>query len=179
MPTVSIGPPTADDREAFLEAVARSKALHGQWISPPVTEAAFAEYLARISHDDHVGFFIRLIETDEIAGVVNISNIVREPLSSAFFGFYALEPCANQGYMKAGLRLVLERAFGELALHRLEANIQPTNPASIALVRACGFRQEGFSPKYLQIAGDWRDHERWALLADEVQLAEKFQLADS
>ena len=72
--------------------------------------------------------------------------------------------------MKAGLQLVLAHAFGELNLHRIEANIQPANQASIALVRGCGFRQEGFSPKYLRIAGEWRDHERWALLAEEFQI---------
>jgi ribosomal-protein-alanine N-acetyltransferase len=53
-----------------------------------------------------------------------------------------------------------------LKLHRLEANIQPENLASIALVRACGFSKEGLSPRFLKKNGQWRDHERWALLAD-------------
>ena len=56
-------------------------------------------------------------------------------------------------------------AFRSLKLHRLEANIQPANAASIALVRACGFSKEGYSPRYLKIGGRWRDHERWAILA--------------
>jgi [ribosomal protein S5]-alanine N-acetyltransferase len=47
----------------------------------------------------------------------------------------------------------------------LEANVQPANIASIALVQSCGLRKEGFSPRYLKIAGKWRDHERWAIVA--------------
>jgi ribosomal-protein-alanine N-acetyltransferase len=68
--------------------------------------------------------------------------------------------------MTAGLRLVIRRAFVTLRLHRLEANIQPGNRASIALVSRCGFEREGFSPLYLKVGGRWRDHERWAILAD-------------
>jgi ribosomal-protein-alanine N-acetyltransferase len=70
--------------------------------------------------------------------------------------------------MKEGLRLVLRYAFRELKLHRLEANIQPDNIPSLALVKSCGFRKEGLSPRYLKINGEWRDHERWAILADEI-----------
>ena len=68
--------------------------------------------------------------------------------------------------MKEGLGLVLRQSFEVMRLHRVEANIQPNNHASIGLVKSCGFRREGFSPKYLRIGGTWRDHERWAILAD-------------
>jgi ribosomal-protein-alanine N-acetyltransferase len=69
--------------------------------------------------------------------------------------------------MSAGLALVLRQAFRQLGLHRVEANIQPDNARSIALVRRLGFRREGFSPRYLKLGGRWRDHERWALLREE------------
>jgi ribosomal-protein-alanine N-acetyltransferase len=73
---------------------------------------------------------------------------------------------ARTGLMTEALRAAACYAFNDLGLHRLEANIQPDNLASIALVRRVGFKQEGFSPRYLRINGEWRDHERWALLAD-------------
>lgn len=72
----------------------------------------------------------------------------------------------SSGLMTEALRAAVDFAFGELGLHRLEANIQPDNTASISLVRRLGFKQEGFSPSYLRINGEWRDHERWALLAN-------------
>ncbi|HET9205437.1 MAG TPA: GNAT family protein, partial [Burkholderiaceae bacterium] len=71
----------------------------------------------------------------------------------------------RQGLMREGLQAVVRHAFTQLKLHRLEANIQPGNVASIALVQACGFSKEGYSPRYLKIAGRWRDHERWAIVA--------------
>ena len=68
--------------------------------------------------------------------------------------------------MTEALGSAISYAFGELGLHRLEANIQPANHASIALVRRLGFQNEGYSPRYLRINGEWQDHERWALLGD-------------
>jgi ribosomal-protein-alanine N-acetyltransferase len=69
--------------------------------------------------------------------------------------------------MTEGLARVVSEAFGPLGLHRLEANIQPANLASRRLVRRLGFRREGLSPRYLRVAGAWRDHERWAILRDD------------
>ena len=88
-------------------------------------------------------------------------------LRSAYLGYYAFVPHAGRGYMSEGLALALRWAFRELHLHRVEANIQPANEASRALVRRLGFRREGFSRQYLKIGGRWRDHERWALLAED------------
>jgi ribosomal-protein-alanine N-acetyltransferase len=71
--------------------------------------------------------------------------------------------------MGEGLGLVLRYAFGPMGLHRLEANIQPGNEASIGLVRGAGFRLEGFSPDFLHIDGAWRDHERWAVTTEMLK----------
>jgi len=103
----------------------------------------------------------------ELAGAINISEIVRGNLCSGYLGYYAFAPHNGRGYMKKGISAVLAEAFSRHKLHRLEANIQPENIASRELVRRLGFRQEGFSPRYLKIGGRWRDHERWAITAEE------------
>ena len=99
--------------------------------------------------------------------MINLSHIVRGPLQSVYLGYYGFLPYARSGLMYEGMLLVLRHAFRKLKLHRVEANIQPNNHASIALARKCGFVREGFSRRYLKIAGRWRDHERWALLAED------------
>ena len=102
-----------------------------------------------------------------IIGFFNLSQIVRHGLQSAYLGYAAGKPFAGQGYMHEGIELVLRHAFMNMRLHRIEANIQPGNQASLALARGAGFRREGYSPRYLKIGGRWRDHERWAILAEE------------
>jgi ribosomal-protein-alanine N-acetyltransferase len=99
--------------------------------------------------------------------VINLNDIIRGSFQSASLGYYAFVPFARQGLMREGLQLMLEYAFQGLQLHRVEANIQPENTASIALVKQCGFTKEGFSKRYLKIGGDWRDHERWAFVVED------------
>ena len=102
----------------------------------------------------------------DLAGVVNISEIVLGSFQSAYLSYYALEPHQRRGYMRAGVSAMIHLGFREYRLHRLEANIQPDNAPSIALVRGLGFELEGYSPRYLKIAGRWRDHERWAIRSE-------------
>ena len=158
--------PSSRSRAEFLAAAVRSRSLHRGLVSPPRTTAAFDAYVQRTRGPRHFGYLVR---TDEgkLAGVINISEIVRGAFKSAYLGYYAFSPHNGRGHMSRGLRAVLAEAFRVHRLHRLEANIQPGNVASIDLVRRLGFRREGFSPRYLKIGGRWRDHERWALTIEE------------
>jgi ribosomal-protein-alanine N-acetyltransferase len=103
--------------------------------------------------------------TGEIAGVVDVSEIVRGSFRSAYLGYYVFAGFERRGVMRAGLKAVVRHMFRVEGLHRLEANIQPANRASRALAQSCGFVREGYSPRYLKIGGRWRDHERWAIVA--------------
>lgn len=159
--------PVARDRREFLERVHVSRRLHRPWAYPPADDDAFATYLARSRAPTNDFSLVCRRTDDAIVGVVNISNIVHLSFRNATLGYYGFAPFDGQGYLTEGLTLAIRRAFGELGLHRLEANIQPGNERSIALVERLGFRYEGYSPRMLKIGGRWRDHERWAILAEE------------
>lgn len=96
--------------------------------------------------------------------MADITNIVRGTFLSGYVSYYAFQGHERQGLMTEGLKLACRFARHNLGLHRLEANIQPENIASKALVAACGFKKEGYSLKCLKIRRRWRDHERCALL---------------
>jgi len=164
-PRVRLQPVASSDEDDFLAAVARSRRLHAKWVSPAATAERFASLVQRMHGPLHHGFVLRRADDGALVGWIEVTNIVRGVFCSAYLGYYAFAGHERQGLMKEGLRLVVRHAFRQLRLHRLEANIQPDNLASTALVRSCGFHHEGHSPKYLKIRGRWRDHERWAILA--------------
>jgi [ribosomal protein S5]-alanine N-acetyltransferase len=164
---VYIRPPQPADEAAFIPLMEESRAFHRKWASAPTDPERFAAYVADSRRPDFEARLVCRRDDDAILGFFNISQITRGQLQSAYLGYAVAERHAGHGYMREAIQQVLELAFVELTLHRLEANIQPGNHASIALARGAGFSREGFSPRYLKISGRWRDHERWALLADD------------
>ncbi|MFL5824869.1 MAG: GNAT family N-acetyltransferase [Solirubrobacteraceae bacterium] len=159
--------PAAGDRDEFISLMHASRSFHRPWATAPTDAERFAAYLADSRRADFEAMLVCRVSDLAIVGFFNLSQIVRRSLQSAYLGYAVGRAYAGQGYMREGIQLVLRHAFLDLRLHRVEANIQPDNEASIALARGAGFRREGFSPRYLKIAGRWRDHERWAILADD------------
>ena len=159
--------PQAGDEETFLAAMRDSVGLHSPWVSAPKDHAAWQRYMKRLERENEAGFLVKRIHDGALCGVVNLNVITYEALCSAYVSYFGVVDKAEKGYMKEGLSQVIHHAFEQLGLHRLEANIQPGNLASIALAQSTGFQYEGFSPRYLKISGEWCDHERWAVLADD------------
>lgn len=159
---IAIRPVSAQDEGAFVSAACRSRRLHRPWTTAPCDEAAFGRYIARFDDLHHFGFVVVIRGTGELAGAINLTNVVYGAFRSGYLGYFAFAGHERHGYMRQGLSLVVQHAFSALRLHRVEANIQPGNLASLALVRACGFSKEGYSSAYLKIGSRWRDHERWA-----------------
>lgn len=162
---VELCPLTLADQDEFCSLVRASTALHSPWMQLPATADAFQDWMGRFADGTNRGFLIRVRETGAAAGTININSIIRGRYQGASLGYAAFAPSAGRGYMAEGLAATLRHAFDDLRLHRLEANVQPANKASLGLVRRLGFRYEGLSPAYLYIDGAWRDHERWAITA--------------
>ncbi|MCX4696034.1 GNAT family N-acetyltransferase [Streptomyces sp. NBC_01408] len=168
---VGLRPFRLADGPEFTARVRESRELHRPWLFPPSTVEEYEPYARRLAAgEDRAGFLVCELGTGAVAGFVNVNNIVRGAFECGALGYGAFAHAAGRGFLREALGLVRAHAFapaGEgLGLHRLEANIQPANAASIALVRGAGFRLEGFSPDFLHIDGAWRDHERWAVTAE-------------
>jgi [ribosomal protein S5]-alanine N-acetyltransferase len=166
-----------EDRSEFLSLARESHRLHRPWTYPPERADQFEELYNRSRREDFVCLLACRIDNGEIAGVFTISQIVRGAFQSAYLGYYAHERHAGQGLMSEALDQLLDHSFGALGLHRIEANIQPQNTRSVALARGAGFRLEGFSPRYLLIGGQWRDHERYAITNDDRAAAKASRAA--
>ncbi|MDL4816742.1 GNAT family N-acetyltransferase [Actinomadura opuntiae] len=159
------------DQDEFIGLVRASAELHGPWMSLPSTPEQYRAYVRRYARPDEESVLVCLRGSGAIAGVVNINSIIRGRFQSGSIAYAAFAPTAGQGYMTEGVTLVVRYAFEQLQLHRLEAQIQPDNHASINLVRRAGFRYEGCSPELLYIDGAWRDHERWAITNTMIDIA--------
>jgi [ribosomal protein S5]-alanine N-acetyltransferase len=169
-PRVRLERPSARRERDYLQAALRSRALHRGYVVPASTPREYRAYLLRARRSNQESYFVVDAGSGDLAGVVNINDIVRHSELSGRLGYYAFVPYAGCGLLREGLNLVIERAFRELGLHRLEANVQPSNRRSIALVEGLDFRREGKARGLLKIGNRWRDHERWALLKEEWRL---------
>lgn len=91
-------------------------------------------------------------------GCVSLMNIIRGVFQSCFLGYKLGERFTGAGYMTEAISKVIEVAFKEMELHRVEANIMPENIKSMNVVKRLGFESEGLARKYLKINGKWEDH---------------------
>ena len=163
---IFLRPPESSDFHQFAGLMKKSGLRFRGLVGKFKGRKQFDEYLERCGRDDFFGFLICRSEDCVIVGNINLFHIVGRGLQSACVGYLVGAPHWRQGYATEALQLMLRFAFKKQKLHRVEANIQPGNVPSIALVKRLGFSNEGFSPRYIKIGGKWRDHERWALLVE-------------
>ena len=159
---------SAADGGELIRCNLASRDHHHPWATPFTDRRGFEAWFARVCDTTLVARIGREAATGEVVGVITLSGILRGGFQNAYVGYYGMAGSSGRGLMTEAVGMMCRLAFDGLGLHRLEANIQPGNVASIRLARRLGFRLEGYSPRYLQIGGIWQDHERYALLADEA-----------
>ncbi len=164
---VHILPPSSALKSVYFSFIEENIHYHQPWVFLSLSELHYKYYIKANKEGTSRGCFIFHNETKELIGVININNIMLGPVSSASLGYYNAEKFSKTGLMSEGMLLVLDYAFQILKLNRIEANIQPDNIASLIFAKKIGFQKEGFSPKYLKIGDEFKDHERWAILKDD------------
>ena len=105
---------------------------------------------------------------DHVVGQVTLGNIVRRAFCSGYVGYWIDSRYAGRGLIPVALALVVDHAFSQGGLHRIEVNIRPENSASRRVVEKLGFREEAYHARYLHIDGGWRDHIGYALTTEDV-----------
>jgi aminoglycoside 6'-N-acetyltransferase len=93
-----------------------------------------------------------------LVSVENLGAEIGWTLHPDFFG---------QGYAFEASVAILDFAFGELGLHRVRAELDPRNDASIALCRRLGMREEAHFVEDLLFKGGWADTGVYAVLDEE------------
>jgi ribosomal-protein-alanine N-acetyltransferase len=169
----------ARDFEAWREVRQRC----GEWLlrwepqvtpgrtDPTETRHAFA---ARCSARDRewqlgTGYGFGIFIGDKFAGEINLSSIQRGPYQNAYVGYWIDEARAGRGHMPEALVLVARFAFEDLGLHRIQVSVIPRNKSSRRVAEKLGLRDEGIARRYLQIAGAWEDHVRYAFTSEDWQ----------
>ncbi len=109
-----------------------------------------------------------LLVDGEFAGQVVVGNVVREPLLSAYVGYWVGAHVAGGGVATAAVALAVDHCFSRVGLHRIEATVRPENARSLRVLAKLGFREEGLLRRYLEVDGDWRDHVVLAVTEEDV-----------
>ena len=172
---VWLRPPAIGDYGAWAELRTMSRAHLTPWEPAwPRDDLTKSAYRRRLKHyqreareDLGYAFLLFQSETDQLMGGVTLSNVRRGVTQSAMLGYWLGLPFCGCGYMSVAVRTVLSHAFETLRLHRIEAAVQPSNGASVGVLRRVGFFEEGLARRYLKINGQWQDHLMFAMLAED------------
>lgn len=163
------------DARAWREVRARNAAWLAPWeatVPPESGEAvpSFPEMVGRFRAEGRAGRTLAWAMTldGRLVGQVTVGGITLGSLRSAAIGYWIDSWVAGRGLTPMAVAMAGDHCFGVRRLHRLEIVIRPENLASLRVVAKLGFRHEGARPAYLHIDGAWRDHEVFALHAEEA-----------
>jgi ribosomal-protein-alanine N-acetyltransferase len=167
---------SADDYDAWFEVRARCRSWLVPWeprpAGAPPTPEDRASFSARCSARERErqmgsGYGFGIFVDGRFAGEITLSSIQRGPFQNAFIGYWVDEALAGRGIAPEATVVILRFAFEDLGLHRVEVAIVPRNRPSRRVVDKLALREEGVAVRYLEIDGQWEDHVRYAITAEE------------
>lgn len=163
------------DVRAWREVRARNVAWLSRWeatVPPGSGEEvpSYGQMVARFRAEARAGRTLAwaMVLDGRLVGQVTAAGITMGSLRGASIGYWIDSRVAGRGLTPMAVAMAVDHCFSALGLHRIEIVIRPENVASLRVVEKLGFRHEGSRPSFLHIDGDWRDHEVFALTADEV-----------
>jgi ribosomal-protein-alanine N-acetyltransferase len=161
---------TARDAQDLTRLLGANRAFLAPW-EPDRPERYFTadgqrQVIADILRQHAAGIVLPhvILDGERVVGRVTLSNIVRGPFQSANLGYWLSEADNGRGLATAAARAIMDLAFGELGLHRIEAGTLPHNTRSQRVLERSGFERFGLAPRYLRIAGRWQDHVLYQVL---------------
>ena len=152
----------------FLKEFSPARSEH--FYTETYQEDLLNKQLIEWNTDRSYRFYIALKEKPNyIIGTIALTNLVRGSFQSCFLGYQLDALHTNKGYMTEAVKHIVDFAFQDLQLHRIEGNIIPRNSASRTVLEKCGFTLEGISKKYLKINGVWEDHLHYVVLNEYME----------
>lgn len=181
-PRVLLRGPDSLDRSAWAALRTGSRAFlepwEPLWPSDDLDKAAYRRRLSRWTSEIRDGvtlpYFVFARDGGALLGGVTLAQVRRGVAQAGTIGYWMGEPHAGRGYMTEAVGILAAHAFGPLGLHRLEAACLPDNRRSMRLLEKVGFAREGLARAYLCIAGAWRDHILWGLVAGDPLFPGRF-----
>jgi [ribosomal protein S5]-alanine N-acetyltransferase len=171
---VGLRPIRRRDVAAWREVRRANVAWLKPWDATPPTGSqmapSFSAMVAALRHEARAGRCLPFVMTYQgrLVGQLTVGGIAYGSLRGAHIGYWVDQRVAGRGVTPTAVALAGDHCFRVLGLHRLEISLRPENDPSRRVAEKLGFRYEGERPRYLHIDGDWRDHEVWALTAEEV-----------
>ena len=167
---ITLRPLRYRDRAQWLKV----RAVNAQWLvpweatRPPLeSDRPLPSYYEMVRYYNKEGRELRSISLgiwlreggrERLVGQITLGGIVFGAYRGAHIGYWIDQRVANRGYTTRAVKVLTNFAFNDLHLHRIEINLRPENAASKKVAEKSGYSYEGLRPKYLHIAGDWRDH---------------------
>ena len=127
--------------------------------------------LDKFFDDTQYSFWISYKESpDRVIGRLSFTAVIRGALSSCLVGYHLDQMEEGKGIMREAMKAGCLYIFQIKHLHRIQADIMPTNVRSVAAAEGCGFRRQGLNDRYMCINGEWQDHYIYALLNENEYL---------